>query len=70
MADDEPQEPTRAEATASVLKRAREVCIDIIEGRAHLGALTDADNSVLAAALVVLIDDAAADPARVFGLLP
>jgi hypothetical protein len=58
------------EARAAVLDAARELLIEIVRGNKVLGALSQAENVRLAAALVVLIDAHGQDPARALGLIP
>jgi hypothetical protein len=58
------------EAREAVLSSARTLLVEIAGGTKVLGALSQAENKYLAAALVVLIDAELNAPARAIGLLP
>jgi hypothetical protein len=58
------------EAREAVLVAARALLVEVARGQKVLGALSQAENSSLAAALVVLIDGRMGDPLRLLGLAP
>lgn len=66
-----PDEPDPLPAArVAVLEAGRALLVEIATGSKVLGALSQAENSVLAAALVVLFDAHKQDPARALGLIP
>jgi hypothetical protein len=64
------QQRAAREARVAVLAAARALLVEVARGQKVLGALSQAENSSLAAALVVLIDGHARDPLRLLGLSP
>jgi hypothetical protein len=64
------QQRIAREAREAVLVAARALLVEVARGQKVLGALSQAENSSLAAALVVLIDGHAGDPLRLLGLAP